>query len=124
MGTPLHSAPTGKGSVPPPGGEPKAARPGRALSAAQRKRPELEEARRKQELLESEELENRRVLEDAAKLEKQRAAHLKENEHREAKQVRFVLWDCCCCCLGLRLTELGGLLRLAWWLLLGWCTYY
>jgi RNA polymerase primary sigma factor len=36
MGTPLHSAPTGKGSVPPPGGEPKAARPGRALSAAQR----------------------------------------------------------------------------------------
>ena len=36
MGTPLHSAPTGKGPVPPPGGEPRAARPSRALTAAQR----------------------------------------------------------------------------------------
>jgi RNA polymerase primary sigma factor len=36
MGTPLHSAPAGQGSSSPPGGEPTAARPARALSAAQR----------------------------------------------------------------------------------------
>jgi hypothetical protein len=71
-----------------------------ALSAAQRKRQELEESRRKQELLESEELENRRVLEEAAKLEKQRAAHSKENEQRGAKQVRL-RWACCCLVLRL-----------------------
>ena len=36
MGTPLHSAPTGPGPAPASGGEPSAARPGRALTAAQR----------------------------------------------------------------------------------------
>ena len=36
MGTPLHSAPTGQGSALPAGGEPRASRPARAMSAAQR----------------------------------------------------------------------------------------
>ncbi len=36
MGTPLHSAPTGQGSALSAGGEPRASRPARAMSAAQR----------------------------------------------------------------------------------------